>query len=81
VLRVEVDVSNGELNVISAKNAVDVRWRALERAVGTKLRGVWDLPAPEKQPPACLHCRSCEQVCPQQIKISEVLADFSEKLG
>ena len=52
VLRVEVDVSNGELNVISAKNAVDVRWRALERAVGTKLRGVWDLPAPEKQPPA-----------------------------
>ena len=36
---------------------------------------------PEKQPSACLHCRSCEQVCPQQIKISEVLADFSEKLG
>ena len=36
---------------------------------------------PEKQPSACLHCRSCEQVCPQQIKISEVMADFSEKLG
>ena len=36
---------------------------------------------PEKQPSACLQCRSCEQVCPQQIKISEVLADFSEKLG
>ena len=36
---------------------------------------------PEKQPSACLKCRSCEQVCPQQIKISEVLADFSEKLG
>ena len=35
---------------------------------------------PEKQPAACLKCRSCEQVCPQQIKISEVLADFSEKL-
>lgn len=35
----------------------------------------------EKQPSACLQCRSCEQVCPQQIKISEVLADFSEKLG
>ncbi len=38
------------------------------------------LPA-EKQPSACLQCRSCEQVCPQQIRISEVLADFSEKLG
>ncbi len=35
----------------------------------------------EKKPQACLACRSCEQVCPQQIKISEVLADFSEKLG
>ena len=35
----------------------------------------------EKKPQACLQCRSCEQVCPQQIKISEVLADFSEKLG
>ncbi len=37
------------------------------------------LPA-EKQPQACLGCRSCEQVCPQQIRISEVLADFAEKL-
>ena len=37
------------------------------------------LPA-DKLPSACLQCRSCEQVCPQQIKISEVLADFSEKL-
>ena len=35
----------------------------------------------EKQPQACLGCRSCEQVCPQQIKISEVLADFAERLG
>jgi len=35
----------------------------------------------EKQPSACLKCRSCEQVCPQQIKISEVLEDFSAKLG
>ena len=33
-----------------------------------------------KRPQACLQCRSCEQVCPQQIKISEVLADFSAKL-
>ena len=35
----------------------------------------------EKQPTACLSCRSCEAVCPQQIKISEALADFSAKLG
>ena len=35
----------------------------------------------EKKPQACLHCRSCEQVCPQQIKISEVMTDFSERLG
>lgn len=35
----------------------------------------------EKRPQACLQCRSCEQVCPQQIRISEALADFSEKLA
>ena len=35
----------------------------------------------DKQPGACIGCRSCEKVCPQQIKISEALADFAEKLG
>ena len=34
----------------------------------------------EKKPSACLGCRSCEAVCPQGIKISEVLADFVDKL-
>ena len=33
-----------------------------------------------KKPSACLGCRSCESVCPQNIKISEVLADLSEKV-
>ena len=35
----------------------------------------------EKKPSACIGCRSCEAVCPQQIKISEAMADFAEKLG
>lgn len=35
----------------------------------------------DKQPSACVGCRSCEAVCPQQIKISEALADFKAKLG
>lgn len=34
----------------------------------------------EKKPSACIGCRSCEAVCPQQIKISEILADFSSRL-
>lgn len=34
----------------------------------------------EKQPTACVGCRSCEAVCPQQIKISEVMADFVARL-
>ena len=29
----------------------------------------------------CIGCRSCEAVCPQQIKISEAMADFSRMLG
>ena len=35
----------------------------------------------EKRPGACIGCRSCEAVCPQQIKISEALAAFRQKLG
>lgn len=34
----------------------------------------------EKHPSACVGCRSCEQVCPQQIKISEAMANFAAKL-
>ena len=34
----------------------------------------------EKNPSACVGCRSCEAVCPQQIRISEVMKDFTEKL-
>ncbi len=36
--------------------------------------------AQDKQPAACIGCRSCEKVCPQQIKISEAMADFAAKI-
>ena len=35
----------------------------------------------DKKPSACLGCGSCEAVCPQQIKISEALADFAFKFN
>ena len=35
----------------------------------------------EKQPSACIGCRSCEAVCPQGIQISEAMADFTAKLN
>ena len=35
----------------------------------------------DKQPGACVGCRSCEAVCPQQIKISEAMSDFADRLG
>ena len=34
----------------------------------------------DKRPGACIGCRSCESVCPQNIRISEALADFTSKL-
>ena len=34
----------------------------------------------DKHPDACIGCRSCEAVCPQQIKISEAMADFASRL-
>ena len=33
-----------------------------------------------KLPNACIGCRSCEKVCPQGIKISEMMTDFSARL-
>ncbi len=33
-----------------------------------------------KRPSACIGCKSCEAVCPQQIKIADMMADFSKKL-
>lgn len=38
------------------------------------------LPA-DKQPECCVACHSCEQVCPQTIKIPDHLASFARKLG
>lgn len=35
----------------------------------------------EKRPANCVGCRSCEQVCPQQIKISEMMSEFSAMIG
>lgn len=33
----------------------------------------------DQRPGACIGCRSCEAVCPQQIKVSEIMADFAER--
>lgn len=34
-----------------------------------------------QRPSKCISCRSCETVCPQQIKISEMMKEFSELIG
>ncbi|MBD5150520.1 MAG: oxidoreductase [Oscillibacter sp.] len=38
-----------------------------------------DMPE-EKKPAACVACKSCEKACPQQIKVSEMMKNFAEKL-
>ena len=35
----------------------------------------------DKHPNACVGCKSCEAVCPQQIKIADAMADFAAKMG
>jgi predicted aldo/keto reductase-like oxidoreductase len=34
----------------------------------------------DKQPSSCVGCRACEAVCPQNIKISEIMADFATRV-
>ncbi len=36
--------------------------------------------AEDKRPSACIGCRSCEAVCPQQLKIADMMKDFVEKV-
>ncbi len=36
--------------------------------------------AEDKRPSACIGCKSCEAVCPQQLKISDMMKDFVEKV-
>ena len=36
--------------------------------------------AEEKKPSACIGCRACEAVCPQNIKISKMMSDFADRL-
>ncbi len=33
-----------------------------------------------KLPSACISCKACEQICPQNIKISEMMKDFSSRI-
>ncbi|MBE5934748.1 MAG: oxidoreductase [Lachnospiraceae bacterium] len=35
----------------------------------------------DKKPSACIGCRNCEKMCPQGIKISEVMKKFTKMLG
>ena len=33
----------------------------------------------EQKPTACIACRACEDVCPQNIKISEMMAELAKR--
>ena len=33
----------------------------------------------DKKPSACIACRACEEVCPQNIKISEMMAELAKR--
>ncbi len=35
----------------------------------------------DKKPSACLGCKACEMVCPQKIKIADMMNDFAEKMN
>ncbi len=35
----------------------------------------------DKHPSACIGCKSCEGVCPQKLKIADMMSNFSERLA
>ena len=50
LLRAGVAVSDAELDLIRATSGTEVAFSALERAIGTSVRGRYSLPAPESEP-------------------------------
>ncbi len=50
LLRAGVAVSDAELDLIRATSGTEVAFSALERAIGTSIRGRYSLPAPESEP-------------------------------
>ncbi len=50
LLRAEVTVSDAELDLIRATSGTEVAFSALERAIGTSVRGRYSLPGPESEP-------------------------------
>ena len=36
---------------------------------------------PDKRPNACVGCASCEEVCPQKIRISDMMSEFAKKIS
>ena len=54
----------------------ELRFREDKDAVKAELAAI----GADRAPQNCLGCRSCEEFCPQHIKISERLADFSSLL-
>ena len=54
----------------------DYTYSGAERFSSSALRSLGE----NKQPTDCIGCHSCEAVCPQNIKISEMMRSFSKKL-
>ena len=54
----------------------DYTYSGAERFSSSALRSLGE----NKQPADCIGCRSCEAVCPQNIKISEMMKIFTSKL-
>ena len=80
------DRQTTERQVADLKRYIDLNDMELIKVYEEKMSGgalaamrIGRLPE-DKRPSACIDCRSCEAVCPQQIKVADILADFTEKL-
>ena len=52
-----------------------------KKAFLSELRAALSALPEDKKPSACIGCKACEEVCPQLIKISEMMQDFVAHLG
>jgi len=59
----------------------DLKTYAEDKPLNDKEMSAFMAMPDDKKPSACLHCHSCEHVCPQNIKISDMMADFVKKIG
>ena len=65
---------------INIPRIVDLYNEYLYSGIGNRIMSSINSMEDDKKPSACIGCQACEALCPQNIKISEMMKKFADIL-